>query len=35
MELLGKVLMDHATNAKYDYQEFNDLLDMQAFLKSY
>ena len=35
MEALGRVLMDHATNAKYDCSEFNDLLDAEAFLKSY
>ena len=35
MENLDMVLMDHATNAKYDYTEFNDLLESQAFLKCY
>ena len=35
MENLDMVLMDHATNAKYDFTEFNDLLESEAFLKSY
>ena len=35
MENLDMVLMNHATNALYDFTEFNDLLETDAFIKSY